>query len=84
MTHSQTVYQQNGYKDREQYLNNLREEYGWEIVDALTDALPESEDFDGLITELNDYREMGLDNFDLDNFDLDNFDLDNFDLSGVL
>ena len=78
MTQSQTVYQQNGYKDRADYLTHLREEHG-EIVDVLVDVLPESEDFDGLITALEEYKDM-----DLDNFDPDNFDLDNFDLSGVL
>ena len=32
----------------------LREDYGADIVDALTSVLPPSEDFDGLITELQD------------------------------
>lgn len=49
-----SVYRQNGFEDREDYLNSLRDEYGAELVDALTSVLPESEDFDGLITELED------------------------------
>jgi hypothetical protein len=48
------VYNQNGFDNREDYLNSLREEYGEELVDVLTSVLPASEDFDGLITELED------------------------------
>ena len=51
---TQSVYQQNGFANREDYLDSLREEYGEELVDALTSVLPASEDFDGLITELED------------------------------
>jgi hypothetical protein len=49
-----SVYQQNGFDNREDYLDSLKEEYGEELVDALTSVLPASEDFDGLITELED------------------------------
>jgi hypothetical protein len=49
----ENIYQQHGYNDREDYLNSLREEYG-ELVDILITVLPESEDFDSLITELED------------------------------
>jgi len=48
-----SVYQQNGFDDREDYLDSLREEYG-EIVDVLITVLPPSEDFDGLLVELQD------------------------------
>ena len=48
------VYRQHGYKDREDYLQSLREDYGAELVDALTSCLPASEDFDGLVTELQE------------------------------
>lgn len=48
-----TIYEQNGYRDREDYLDALREDYG-EAVDILTSVLPPSEDFDGLITSLED------------------------------
>jgi hypothetical protein len=48
-----TIYQQNGFKNREDYLDSLREEYG-DAVDLLTSVLPPSEDFDGLITSLED------------------------------
>ena len=51
---AENVYQLNGFANREEYLDELREEYGAELVDALTSVLPASEDFDGLITELED------------------------------
>lgn len=53
-----TVYTDNGYADREDYLNSLREEYG-ELVDILITVLPASEDFDGLVTELEDALDAG-------------------------
>lgn len=49
-----TIYKDNGYKDRADYLDSLREEYGAELVDTLVTVLPESEDFDGLVTALED------------------------------
>ena len=48
------LYQQHGYDNREHYLQCLKEDYGDELVDALTSMLPPSEDFDGLIVELED------------------------------
>ena len=47
-------YQENGYKNRYEYLESLREQYGEEKVNALLTVLPPSEDFDGLVTELQD------------------------------
>ena len=49
-----SVYQAHGFDNREQYLQSLAEGYGKELVEALTSVLPSSEDFDGLITELED------------------------------
>lgn len=49
-----SIYTDNGYADREDYLHCLREEYG-EAVDLLISVLPASEDFDGLITSLEDF-----------------------------
>ncbi len=43
-----------GYDNRDQYLDSLRMDYGAELVNALTSSLPPSEDFDGLIIELED------------------------------
>jgi hypothetical protein len=51
-------YQSNGFSDRVDYLNSLRDEYGG-LVDLLTGILPASEDFDGLVTSLEDAMESG-------------------------
>jgi hypothetical protein len=53
-----SVYTENGYANRKEYLNQLREEYG-ELVDILIGVLPASEDFDGLITALEDALDSG-------------------------
>ena len=39
---TQSVYTDNGFANREDYLDSLREEYGEELVDALTSVLPAS------------------------------------------
>ena len=49
-------YQENGYKNSYEYLESLRELYGEEKVNALLTVLPPSEDFDGLVTELEDAK----------------------------
>lgn len=49
------VYQSKGYADREDYLNSLRDTYGADAVNAFISFMPPSEDFDGLITDLEDY-----------------------------
>ncbi len=49
-----SVYVEHGFANRDEYLADLAEEYGAELVEALTSVLPPSEDFDGLITELED------------------------------
>ena len=48
-----SIYTDNGYANRAEYLDELREEYG-DLVDILITVLPASEDFDGLVTELDD------------------------------
>ena len=50
------IYVENGYKDRRDYLNSLAEEYNIDpsMVFAAADLLGESEDFDGLISTLED------------------------------
>lgn len=53
-----SVYTDNGYANRKEYLNQLREEYGT-LVDIITSVLPASEDFDGLLTALEDAAEYG-------------------------
>ena len=54
-----SIYTDNGFANRKEYLDNLREEYG-ELVDVLIGVLPASEDFDGLVTELEDAMESGM------------------------
>jgi hypothetical protein len=56
------VYLENGYKNRTDYLKSLAEDYGMSLdtVYALASMLGPNEDFDGLITELEDAAEIGL------------------------
>ena len=50
------VYKDNGYENRKQYLQSLAGDYGvtYGKVKMLADMLGENDDFDGLITELED------------------------------
>lgn len=50
------IYQENGYTSRKDYLDCLAEDYGDHAYD-LASLLGPSEDFDGLITMLEDYEE---------------------------
>lgn len=52
-----TVYTENGYKSRANYLRCMSEDYGvpLQTVLALADMLGENEDFDGLVIALEDY-----------------------------
>lgn len=51
------VYEENGYVDRDDYLESLAEEHDvpLETVKVLADTLGPNEDFDGLVTALEDY-----------------------------
>lgn len=53
------VYVENGFKDRKDYLKSLAEETGVnvETVFMLANLLGENEDFDGLVTSIEDYAE---------------------------
>lgn len=53
---NQDVYQQNGFTSRQDYLNSLADEYG-DVVFDLADVLGETEDFDGLVTSLEDFSD---------------------------
>lgn len=72
-----SIYTENGYANRKEYLDELREEYG-DLVNILTGVLPKhlipnhlleenhlqvfplsSEDFDGLVTALEDALDSG-------------------------
>ena len=54
------VYTRKGYKDRRDYLKCLAEDYGikYSTVYTLASMLGENEDFDGLISALEDMDEL--------------------------
>lgn len=51
-----SVYQERGYEDREEYLLSLADQYGVDLasVIALADVLGPNEDFDGLVSMIED------------------------------
>lgn len=49
-----SIYQQNGFADRRAYLESLCAEYPREMVYAIASILGPNEDFDGLVTHLED------------------------------
>ncbi len=51
-----SIYEEHGYKNRTDYLRNLSDDYDVDMytVQMLADLLGESEDFDGLLTALED------------------------------
>ena len=55
-----SIYTENGYENRRDYLDSMAVEYGVdrESVYALASVLGKSEDFDGLIAELEDMEMM--------------------------
>ena len=55
----ENVYQENGYQNRKDYLKSLSEDLGVDIktVYALASILGPDEDFDGLVTSLEDYAD---------------------------
>jgi hypothetical protein len=52
-----TIYTENGFDNRTEYLKELAQEYDPAVVYALADMLGPEEDFDGLVTSLEDYAE---------------------------
>jgi hypothetical protein len=54
-----TVYQEHGYANRRAYLEGLADDMGVDktTVFILADMLGPNEDFDGLVTSLEDYAE---------------------------
>jgi hypothetical protein len=61
-TNSNERYTTHGYKDRDDYLSSLAQENGIDImaVRVIADMLGPSEDFDGLVSELEDFSYIGL------------------------
>ena len=59
MTKPLSAYQQAGFADRFDYLQNLAYEYGLDVetVGFVAGVLGESEDFDGLLSELDSIAE---------------------------
>ena len=56
-TTHETTYTRNGYADRDEYLQTLMENSNdAEAVEMLADLLGPDEDFDGLVTALEDYN----------------------------
>ena len=51
-------YRANGFDNRKVYLDSLREECGG-LVDIMIGILPDTEDFDGLVTSLEDAMDSG-------------------------
>ena len=51
-----SIYTENGYANRREYLDSLAEDFGIdnETVYALASVLGKSEDFDGLVSALED------------------------------
>ena len=49
------IYTDNGYTDRAEYLDSLAEEYEIDVVLNLAEILGPNEDFDGLVTTLQDH-----------------------------
>ena len=57
---TQDIYQKNGYVNREDYLTSIAEDFGVPdfVVFSMAEMLGENEDFDALITELEDAEGM--------------------------
>ena len=60
MNTMKNIYQENGYKDRKDYLNSMAEEFDVPITVVLSIAnmLGPNEDFDGLVSALEDVENM--------------------------
>lgn len=61
MNTPKNIYQEHGYYNREDYLRCLSEDWNMPFmtVKMLADMLGPNEDFDGLVTALEDADEMG-------------------------
>jgi len=56
------IYKERGYADRQDYLEDVADEYGVDrnTVMYLAEMLGESEDFDGLLSTIDDFKYIGL------------------------
>ncbi|AEF83527.1 RNA polymerase beta-subunit [Treponema primitia ZAS-2] len=57
-----SVYKSHGYEGRDEYLENLADDYGVDsmIINAIAEMLGPDEDFDGLLSDLEDFEYFGL------------------------
>jgi len=57
-----SIYTDEGYESRRDYLTSLADDFGVDVdtVFAIAEMLGSSEDFDGLITSLEDYQYIGI------------------------
>jgi hypothetical protein len=62
MEEDHSRYTANGYKDRDDYLSSLADDRGIDsmTVRMIADMPGPSEDFDGLVSELEDFECLGL------------------------
>jgi hypothetical protein len=70
----ENIYQENGYADREEYLTSTADNYGVPsmVVTELASLLGPEEDFDALVSELDDMDAMGMfDQYQINLSDLD-------------
>jgi len=60
MSEQENIYKENGYTDRKDYLQCMSDMYGvpLDVVTELADLLGESEEFDGLVSALEDAEEL--------------------------
>lgn len=56
------IYQEYGFNNRKEYLQDLADNYGVSYSDvlALAEILGQNEDFDGLVTSIEDFQYMGM------------------------
>lgn len=76
--HEEDIYQEKGYKSRKDYLQSLSGEYGisLETIYSLASLLGKDEDFDRLISALEDAEEMNEIEEDPINYgDIDDWEL---------
>jgi hypothetical protein len=61
LTENKDVYTRNGFENRGAYLDSLAEDYGVDpfVIHMVADMIGPSEDFDGLVSELEDMYVSG-------------------------
>ena len=59
-TNTDSVYVKMGYKNRTDYLEDMADSTGVDsyVIDSIADILGPNEDFDGLVSAMDDYADM--------------------------